>query len=111
VESILQEKGETWKRFVKAVIPIRTEFPTYSPYIFLTVTAETDVVTGIHFNYFKDTRKEGGKLRHGHGRGGVPVLLVSELLNLIEDLVVSGCLSVAEIDARLKNIVQTEGVK
>jgi DNA-directed RNA polymerase subunit RPC12/RpoP len=33
-KSKLQEKDETWERYIKGVIPIKTEFETYTPYVF-----------------------------------------------------------------------------
>lgn len=89
-ESILQE-GETWQRHIKGVIPIKTEFETYVPYIFLTAKKEDGEIDGIHFNYFKDTRKTGGRLKHGHGPGGAPVFAKDELFQLLEKLVTYGC--------------------
>jgi len=92
-ESILQEEGETWQRYIKAVVPIKTAYETYTPYIFLTAPTEDADIDGIHFNYFKDTRKDGGSLRHGHGPGGSPVFSKDELLQLLEKLVNYGCFS------------------
>ena len=96
-ESKLQEKGEIWKRFVKGVIPITTDFETYTPYVFLTAQKEDGEIDGIHFNYYKDTRNEGGRLKHGHGPGGAPVFSKGELFQLLNKLIAYGCLTEEEI--------------
>jgi len=102
--SPLQEKGEIWERWIKGIIRIKTDYETYSPYIFLTADTEDGQVNGIHFNYYKDTRSQGGRLKHGHGPGGASVLNKAELLVLLEKLILFGCISVAEIDGLLKRI-------
>ena len=89
----LQEKGEVWERYIIGVIPIITDSETYTPYIFLTSQVEGGEVDGIHFNYYKDTRQSGGKLKHGHGPGGAPVLGKDELFQLLKKLIDFGCLS------------------
>lgn len=93
--SNLQEgPDETWERWIKGIIRIDSGIPTYSPYIFLTADAEDGPVTGLHFNYYKDTRSHpDGKLKHGHGPGGAPVLGISHLFTLLHRLVASGVLS------------------
>ena len=83
--SELQE-GELWERCIKGAIPVETDYPTYTPYVFLTAASPTDEPTGVHFNYYKDTRSDGGRLKHGHGPGGAPVLSLDELLQLLRKL-------------------------
>jgi hypothetical protein len=93
-ESGLQENGETWARWIKGVIRIDSGIETYSPYIFLTANAEDGEPTGLHFHYYKDTRAyPNGKLKHGHGPGGPPVLGVGDMFAIIEQLVRCGVLS------------------
>lgn len=97
-ESNLQEKGQTWKRWIKGNIPIKTDVETYRPYVFLTAQTEDGEVDGIHFNYYKDTRnEEGGRLKHGHGPGGAPVFSKDEFFQLLEKLVDYGCISRKEL--------------
>ncbi|MBM3335310.1 hypothetical protein FJY63_11670, partial [Candidatus Sumerlaeota bacterium] len=87
-ESRLQEEGETWKRWVKGVITIVSDVETYTSYIFLTADAEDSPPTGLHFHYYKDTRsKPNGRLKHGHGPGGPPVLQNEDLFTIIRQLV------------------------
>ena len=92
--SDLQEgPEEKWERWIKGVIRIDSGIPTYSPYIFLTADSEGGSVTGLHFHYYKDTRDQpGGRLKHGHGPGGPPVLGINDLFLIIEYLVVHGIL-------------------
>jgi hypothetical protein len=92
--SVLQEgPEETWERWIKGVIRIDSRIETYSPYIFLTADLEDGPVTGLHFHYYKDTRAQpGGRLKHGHGPGGPPVLEIDALFNILEHLVTQGIL-------------------
>ncbi len=90
-ESNLQEKGETWIRYIRSLIPIKTNCDTYTPYVFLTSQTENGEIDGIHFNYYKDTRKYGGKLKHGHGPGGSPVFSKDDFFQLIKKLISYGC--------------------
>ena len=75
------------------MVRITTDFETYCPYVFLTAQEKDGEVDGIHFNYYKDTRPGGGKLKHGHGPGGAPVFSKSELLQLLKKLITYGCFS------------------
>jgi hypothetical protein len=96
-ESPLQEKGGPWKRWTKGVIRIKTQFEQYSPYVFLSSDKEDGDITDIQFNYYKDTRPEGGRLKHGHGPGGSPALNKEEILQLLEKLISYGCMSFEDI--------------
>lgn len=102
-ESALQEKGETWPRWIRGVIRIDTGIETYSPYVFLTAEGKDAAVSGIHFNYYKDTRPQGGKLKHGHGPGGAPVLDKKDFFQLIRKLIASGVISNDEIGQLAEN--------
>lgn len=85
--SNLQEEGDIWERWIKGVIAIDSGIPTYCPYVFLIAESVDADVTALHFHYYKDTRAEpGGKLKHGHGPGGPPVLSVSDLFTILERL-------------------------
>lgn len=92
-KSNLQEDGEIWERWIKSVIQIDTGIETYSPYIFLTADSEEAQPNGLHFHYYKDTRsKPNGRLKHGHGPGGPPVLDIENLFTILEHLVTSNIL-------------------
>lgn len=97
-ESKLQEEGEMWKRWIKGIIQIDSGVETYSPYIFLTADSEDSLPTGLHFNYYKNTRSyPNGRLKHGHGPGGAPVLHNDDLFVIIKHLVALGTLSKEEL--------------
>ena len=87
--SVLQEgPEEKWERWIKGVILIDSGIKTYSPYIFLTADTEDGSITGLHFHYYKDTRSlPSGKLKHGHGPGGPPVLGIEDLFSILEHLI------------------------
>ena len=92
--SDLQEgPEEKWERWIKGIILIDSGIQTYSPYVFLTADSEDGPVTGLHFHYYKDTRsRPGGRLKHGHGPGGPPVLQTDDLFQILERLVTQGIL-------------------
>lgn len=99
-ESPLQEEGEFWQRWVKGVIQIDSGIETYSPYIFLTADSEDGELTGLHVHYYKDTRSfPKGRLKHGHGPGGPPVLYNHDLFTIIEHLVTIGVVSKEEVQS------------
>lgn len=86
--SELQEKGEVWERWIKGVIRIDSGIKTYSPYVFLTADSENEQPNGLHFNYYKDTRhQKNGRLKHGHGPGGAPVLGTNDIFTIMKHLV------------------------
>lgn len=102
-ESKLQERDENgepdiWQRWIKGIICIDSGIETFSPYIFITAESEEGEATGLHFHYYKDTRSQGGRLKHGHGPGGPPVLGINDLFFIIQHLVSIGALSKAEIE-------------
>ncbi|MCX7001352.1 MAG: hypothetical protein NT106_13825 [Candidatus Sumerlaeota bacterium] len=92
-KSKLQEPGDFWERWIKGVIRIKTEYETYSPYIFLTAGSEDGDISDLHFNYYKDLRPQGGLLKPGAGPGGGPVLGVNDLFYVLRHLVKLGVLT------------------
>ena len=99
----LQEKGQTWNCWIKQVVRIPSEIPTYVPYVLFTSSEEAGKVSdGIMVSYYKDTRHEkGGRLKHGHGPGGPAVMGKSELLSLIGYLIETGLISSRELQNAL----------
>jgi hypothetical protein len=95
--SALQERGQVWQRFVRGIVPVRTASETYSPYVSLLSREATGEIDMVQISYYKDVRRRGGKLKHGHGPGGTPVLSKKQLLGLVADLREVGVLSTAEI--------------
>lgn len=88
----LQEKGQTWEHYVVGVVRLSADEPAYNPYVLLTKQQLDLPVDGFHFGYYKDTTAEGGRLKHGHGPGGPPVLGQDQLLLLLQRLLALGCL-------------------
>lgn len=97
-ESPLQERGQTWPRWIKGIIRITTDFETYSPYVLLSANTESGAVTDVQFLYYKDTRPQGGRLKHGHGPGGGPALNKKEILQFVKKLVLYGLISVEDVN-------------
>ena len=103
-KSELQEKGEPWERWTKGVIRLKTQFPQYCPYVFLSSYSEDGDVTDIQFMYYKDTRPTGGKLKHGHGPGGGAALNKGEMLQLLGKLISCGYMSIQDIEVLLNRV-------
>jgi hypothetical protein len=79
----LQEKDRTWDCWIKRIVRIPSEFPTYTPYVLFTTGEEAGTVyESVMISYYKDTRKEGGRLKHGHGPGGPAALTNREIHTL-----------------------------
>jgi hypothetical protein len=93
--SALQEgPEEKWERWIKGVVQIDSGIPTYSPYVFLTADTEDGPITGLHFHYYKDTRRQpNGRLKQGHGPGGPPVLGIEDMFTILTHLVREGVLT------------------
>src|SRR5207249_831919 len=104
--SDLQEGPEDkWERWIKGVIRIDAGSATYFPYIFLTADAENGPITGLHFHYYKDTREQpGGRLKHGHGPGGPPVLGTNDLFHILDYLVNQGIVAKEQVRSFAANL-------
>ena len=55
----------------------------------------------VWFAYYKDTRKQGGRLKMGYGPGGPPVFSAEEVLDLVEQMVKRGCLDAGKVRSKL----------
>jgi hypothetical protein len=94
----LQEKGRTWECWIRQIVRIPSEIETYVPYMLFTTGREAGKVSdGVMISYYKDTRKDGGRLKHGHGPGGPAVLGRDEIKKLIRYLVASQVISVEDV--------------
>jgi hypothetical protein len=94
----LQEKGRTWECWIRQIVRIPSEIETYVPYVLFTTGREAGKISeGVMISYYKDTRKEGGRLKHGHGPGGPAVLGRDEIKKLIHYLVASKVISVEDV--------------
>ena len=96
-ESALQEKGKEWKRYYKGIVPLPSRDRWYSPYAWLVADAPRARARAIQLCYYKDLRPDGGKLKHGHGPGGTPVLGKRELLHLLRRLAAYGVLTKSDV--------------
>ena len=97
----LQEPGETWKPYLRGIIPLGSENATYQPFVFLVSYEPDGTVNDIWFSYYKDTRSTGGRLKLGYGPGGPPVLGKQQVLQILKQMKSMGCLSQKEIDSVL----------
>lgn len=98
----LQEPGETWKPFLRGIIPLGDNEDIYQPFVFLVSYEPDGPVNDIWFSYYKDTRSSGGRLKLGYGPGGPPVLGKGQVLQMLKHMRSIGCLSQEEIDKGLK---------
>jgi len=94
------QDGGKWERYIRAVIAFKTQFgDAYVPYVFLLSYTPNGKLQDVHFNYYKDLRASGGRLKHGHGPGGAPVFGKGGILRLLEHLAEHGILSPSELTA------------
>jgi hypothetical protein len=100
----LQEPGETWKPFLRAVIPLGDTKDTYQPFVFLVSYEPEGSPSDVWFCYYKDLRGyvEGGRLKLGYGPGGPPVLNSAQLLHLLKGLLSINCLKVEDVESLIK---------
>ncbi|HFE45196.1 MAG TPA: hypothetical protein ENJ18_06835 [Nannocystis exedens] len=82
----LQEPGETWDPYLRAIITLGTPGETYQPFVFLVSYAPDEEPGDVWFSYYKDMRSSGGRLKLGYGPGGPPVLGTDKLVELIRTL-------------------------
>lgn len=105
-ESDIQERDDSWERWLRGIIKIDSGVKTYSPYVFFIDDTKKDKPEEFRFQfqYYKDTRSDGGKIKHGHGPGGGPVLEIENLLYIIKHLIKIGSLSVKDIKTFIQSI-------
>lgn len=99
----MQEEGETWEPFLKAIITLGNQDDTYQPFVYLVSSKPDEAVNAIWFAYYKDTRSSpGGRLKLGYGPGGPPVLGKEQIFQMMRQMKSMGCLSQEEIEKALK---------
>jgi hypothetical protein len=98
----LQERGEVWEPFLRGIVPLGSPKDTYQPFVFLVSSAKNGPTDSVWFSYYKDLRKDGGRLKLGYGPGGPPVLGNVDVLQLVRQLREIGCISQKDIDKALK---------
>ena len=93
MESSTQSDEGTWERWVKGVIRIDYtdedgKESTYHPYVFLhSHEGLQGKIDSVQISYYKDHRATGGRLKHGHGPGGTPVLDLVDIKNILQKLI------------------------
>jgi hypothetical protein len=93
-----QSNQGPWERWVKGIIRIdyNDEYSKdYHPYVFLIHHGESPhgKIDSVQISYYKDHRKIGGALKHGHGPGGTPVLDLIDVSNIHQKLIEIGVVS------------------
>ncbi|WP_423907241.1 hypothetical protein [Candidatus Spongiihabitans sp.] len=58
----------------------------FQPYAFLCAKSCTAEPHAVLFGYYKDLRTKGGKLKHGHGPGGAPMISFASLKRLVDEI-------------------------
>jgi hypothetical protein len=81
----LQEQNESWDPILKGIITLGQYGETYQPFVYLVSYNIKSPPCDLWFSYYKDTRKDWGRLKVGHGPGGPPVLGNTDLINLISN--------------------------
>ena len=92
-QSRTQEGDEDFTRCIKGVVRIKTSKKTFSPYVFFNSEEPSTEISHIHLCYYKDTRPNGGRLKHGHGPGGPPAYWSGMFEELLKKLVKARFLS------------------
>ena len=99
MSSETQSNEGSWERWVKGIIRIDykddegTEL-TYHPYVYLhSHSGPQGKIDAVQISYYKDHRKTGGVLKHGHGPGGTPVLDLQDVTNILQKLIQTGVMS------------------
>ena len=99
LESSTQSDEGTWERWVKGVIRIdykddKGKESTYHPYVLLhSHEGPQGKIDSVQISYYKDHRATGGRLKHGHGPGGTPVLDLVDIENILKKLIGIGVIS------------------
>jgi len=84
------QEGEEWERWIKGILRIDYHdegLENYHPYVFLITHKGTQgKIDSVQISYYKDLRKSGGELKHGHGPGGTPVLDLPDIKNILHKM-------------------------
>lgn len=93
----LQEEGQMWKPVLRGALRLADADESYQPFVFLVSYKPGEMPSDIWFSYYKDLRKDGGRLKLGYGPGGPPVLDKGAFLGLLRQLVQTGQLSAGDV--------------
>lgn len=96
------QKGDpqgVWNPYLKGVIRPsgHDRNNAYQPFAFLVSYARAEDPGDVWFCYYKDTRKQGGRLKMGHGPGGPPVFSAEGVLEMVAQMVKRGCLDADKV--------------
>ena len=75
----------------------------YQPFAFLVSSSPEASPEDVWFAYYKDMRKQGGRLKMGYGPGGPPVFSAEEVLDLVAQMVKRGCLDADAVKSMLES--------
>jgi hypothetical protein len=92
----LQETRDTWKPYLRGVIPLADKpDDIYQPFVFLVSYEPNDDPVDVWFSYYKDLRSQagGGHLKMGYGPGGPPVLNKLKVVDLLSRMKSLGLIS------------------
>ncbi len=93
----LQEKGQVWEPYLQGIITLGKFCDSYQPFVFNVSYSPNGKTDSLWFSYYKDLRKQGGRLKLGYGPGGPPVLHKDMLKELIKKLIELQILTKEEI--------------
>ena len=94
-----KEPEVAWDGYIKGVLRIATDSPTYVPYVFLTADSVTGEVSGLRFSYYRDPGPNGRRT-DGPGPGSAPRLAPGELTQLFEKLGACGVINGRDLEGR-----------
>ena len=89
------QEGDEWEPYLKGIIqpPVYSnQEGGYQPFAFLVSYSPDTPPEDVWFAYYKDLRKQDGRLKMGYGPGGPPVFSAEDVLDLVAQMVTLGCL-------------------
>ena len=75
----------------------------YQPFAFLTSESPDEYSSAIWFTYYKDMRKQGGRLKMGYGPGVPPVFEAEDVVDFVAQMIERGCLEAGEVKRALES--------
>ena len=89
------QEGDEWEPCLRGIIQPSVygdKEGGYQPFAFLVSYSPDAPPEDVWFAYYKDLRKQGGRLKMGYGPGGPPVFSAEDVLDLVAQMVTLGCL-------------------
>ena len=97
------QEGKRFEPILKGAIRLGSPDDIYQPFMFLAGDKADYDVDFIWVSYYKDLRPDG-KLKHGSGPGGPPVLAKGEILEIVSQLILKGYIEPDEVKEMLDRI-------